>query len=89
MKKLDKNVKHYEPKLALLAGEKGLDIYHKIAAQVDQFLKPDAQLIMEIGCDQGPAVKNMLENIRCFAEIKIQKDFQKLDRIVIAKKSSQ
>ena len=87
--KLDKNVKNYEPKLALLAGEEGLDIYHKIAAQVDQFLKPDAQLIMEIGCDQGPAVKNMLEKINCFAEIKIQKDFQKLDRIVIAKKSSQ
>ncbi len=87
--KLDKNVKDHEPKLALLAGEQGLDIYRKIAAQVDQFLKPDAALIMEIGYEQGPAVKNMLENLRCFNEIKIEKDFRKLDRIVIAKKSSQ
>ncbi|MCK4887616.1 MAG: peptide chain release factor N(5)-glutamine methyltransferase [Planctomycetes bacterium] len=87
--KLDKNVKDHEPKLALLAGEQGLDVYRKIAAQVDQFLKPDAALIMEIGYEQGPTVKNMLENLRCFNEIKIEKDFQKLDRIVIAKKSSQ
>ncbi|HPS54451.1 MAG TPA: peptide chain release factor N(5)-glutamine methyltransferase [Sedimentisphaerales bacterium] len=87
--KLDKNVKDYEPKLALLAGDEGLDVYKKIAAQVNQFLKPDAQLIMEIGYKQGPSVKDMLENLHCFSEVKIIKDFQRLDRIVIAKKSSQ
>jgi len=84
--KLDKNVKDYEPKLALLAGEQGLDVYHKIAAQLDQFLKPDAALIMEIGYEQGPTVKQMLQNLNCFSEVKIEKDFQRLDRLVIAKK---
>lgn len=87
-KKLDKNIKHYEPKLALLAGELGLDVYQNIAAKVDQFLKPDAALIMEIGCEQGQAVKDMLENLRCFKDVKILKDFQKLDRVIIANKSA-
>jgi release factor glutamine methyltransferase len=85
--KLDKNIKDYEPKLALLAGEDGLDIYRRIIEKADQFLKPDAALMLEIGYDQGPAVKEMLEKTSAFAEIKIEKDLDNNDRIVIAKKT--
>jgi len=84
--KLEKNVKDYEPKLALYAGTDGLDIYRRIIDKADQFLKPDAALMFEIGYAQGQAVKEMLEMTTAFEEIKIEKDFHNNDRIAIAKK---
>jgi len=86
--KLDKNVRDYEPRLALFAGDDGLDIYRRIIERIDQFLKPDAALILEIGYAQGPVMKEMLEQTGIFIEIKIEKDFHNNDRIVIVKKTS-
>ena len=84
--KLDKNVKDYEPRLALFAGVDGLDIYRRIIEKVGAFLKPDAALMLEIGYSQGQAVKELLEQTGCFAKITIEKDFHNNDRIAIAKK---
>jgi release factor glutamine methyltransferase len=84
--KLGKNVKDYEPKLALFAGDDGLDIYRRIIERVGEFLKPDAALMMEIGYNQGQGVRELLEQIRIFTEITIEKDFHDNERIVIAKK---
>ncbi len=84
--KLDHNVKKYEPKLALYAGIDGLDIYQRILEKVDDFLKPDGALMMEIGYAQGPAIQKMLEATNIFKEIRIEKDFANNDRIAIAKK---
>jgi release factor glutamine methyltransferase len=86
--KLDTNVKDYEPRLALFAGDDGMDIYRRIMEKVDQFLKSDAALIIEIGYGQGQAVKEMLEQTGSFSEIKIEKDFHNNDRIVTAWKSN-
>jgi len=84
--KLDKNVKDYEPKLALFAGDDGLDIYRRIVEKVEQFLKPDAALMLEIGYKQGEVVRRLLEQAGCFSGIVIEKDHCNNDRIVIAKK---
>ncbi len=86
--KLNKNIKDYEPRLALYAGEDGLDIYRRLIEKVDEFLKPDAALMLEIGYDQGPAVKELLEQTDAFTEIKIEKDFHDNNRIVTARKMS-
>jgi release factor glutamine methyltransferase len=80
--KLEKNVKDYEPKLALFAGVDGLDVYRRIIEQADGFLKSDAALMLEIGYSQGPAVKELLEQSGVFVEVKIEKDFNDNDRIV-------
>jgi release factor glutamine methyltransferase len=84
--KLDSNVRDYEPRLALHAGEDGMDIYRRIIEKVDSFLKLDAALILEIGYSQGPAIKELLQHAGVFTETKIEKDFHNNDRIVIAKK---
>lgn len=86
--KLDKNIKDYEPKSALFAGEDGLDIYRRIAEKVDQFLKPDAALMLEIGYGQGQAVRELLDQTGVFGEIKIERDFSDNDRVVTATKPS-
>jgi len=84
--KLEPNVKTYEPKLALYAAADGLDIYQRILEKVDDFLKPDGALMMEIGYAQGPATRQMLETTGIFKDIHIEKDFADNDRIIIAKK---
>ena len=86
--KLDKSVKDYEPKLALFAGDDGLNIYRRVIEKAAQFLKPDAALMLEIGFTQGPAIKELLEQAGAFAEIKIEKDLRDNDRIAAAIKIS-
>jgi len=84
--KLGRNIKDYEPKSALFAGADGLDIYRRIIEKVDTFLKPDTALMLEVGYNQGQAVKQLLEQAGCFSEIIIEKDTGNNDRIAIAKK---
>ncbi len=81
---LDRNVKEYEPRIALYAGQEGLDVYRRIAEKVAQFLKPDGILLLEIGYQQGPAVRELLEQTGLFAPIRIDKDLQAHDRVVTA-----
>jgi len=83
---LDKNVKDYEPRIALHAGEGGLDVYKRIAEKVGPFLKPDGILLMEIGYSQGLAVRELFEQTGVFASIEVEKDFQKHARVVVAKR---
>jgi release factor glutamine methyltransferase len=83
---LEANVKEYEPSKALRAGVDGLDVYRRIISDVDQFLKPAGQLMLEIGYKQGDAVRRMLEESQIFTNIKIEKDFHDNDRIVSAEK---
>jgi release factor glutamine methyltransferase len=85
---LDKNIKDYEPQSALLAGEDGMDVYRRIIEKVDDFLKPSAALMLEIGYAQGSTVRELLEQTGAFAEVKIEKDFHDNDRIVTSKKIS-
>jgi len=84
---LEKNVKDYEPRIALHAGEDGLDLYRRIAEQVGRFLKPDGALMLEIGYKQGPAVKDLLERTGLFPFIKIDKDLSGHDRTVTARRA--
>jgi len=85
---LARNVRDYEPESALLAGADGLDIYRRLIEKVDQFLKPSAALMLEIGYAQGPAVRELLERTGAFPEIKIEKDSHDNDRVVTARKTS-
>jgi len=86
MKKLHKNVADYEPHKALHAGEEGLDAYKKIIDQANEHLKDDGALFLEIGYQQGQAIRELLENTGSFSEITIEKDFQGNDRVVTARK---
>jgi len=85
--KLDRNVKDYEPKQALVAGIDGLDVYRKITAAVDRFLKPGAALMMEIGYRQSAAIRRLLEAAGIFSRITVEKDFSNNDRLVAAFKT--
>lgn len=54
-------IREYEPQLALTAGVKGLDVIQRLLDQVRDHLKPDGLVLLEIGHNQGEAVKQMAE----------------------------
>ncbi|MFH1614676.1 MAG: peptide chain release factor N(5)-glutamine methyltransferase [Planctomycetota bacterium] len=84
--RLDRNVKDYEPSIALRAGYDGLDIYRRIIEKAADFLKPDAVMMLEIGYAQGLKIRQLLEQTHSFEQIRIEKDYSNNDRITIARK---
>ncbi len=81
---LQKEVKE-EPKMALDGGKDGLDFYRLIAEKWSSKLKKDGKLMLEIGEDQGNALKIILAFD--YYDIKVQQDIYNNDRMVIANKS--
>ncbi|KJJ83228.1 N5-glutamine S-adenosyl-L-methionine-dependent methyltransferase [Candidatus Omnitrophus magneticus] len=79
--KLDAWVKS-EPKIALWGGVDGLDYYKKIAENGMKFLKKGGLVGVEVGYDQGLAVKKIF-NENSFSNVKSFRDFNNFDRIVI------
>ena len=61
MDELDKVVKDHEPDLALRAGELGLDFYGPLLKLAKEHLKDGGALMVEHGCGQGDAVKEIFE----------------------------
>lgn len=80
---LQREVRDYEPMMALDGGEDGLDFYRRIAAEAAGYLHKDGIIMMEIGFDQGEAVTGLLEKTGAFTKIKCLKDLAGKDRIVV------
>jgi release factor glutamine methyltransferase len=55
---VDAGARH-DPKMALYAGADGLSAYRAIAKSVRRLLKPGGQIFLEIGADQGNAVREI------------------------------
>jgi len=76
----------YEPYTALDGGKDGLDFYRRIIDKVPSYLKKGGFLIMEMGLNQKGAIKNIFQKSGYFEIIEFVKDYNNIDRIVIAKK---
>lgn len=81
---LMKDVKDYEPRLALDGGEDGLDFYKRIINESIKVLNIGGLIAFEIGYNQKEQVKKELIN-KCFVNIKSYKDLGGNDRVIIAK----
>jgi release factor glutamine methyltransferase len=82
---LQREVKDFEPLLALDGGEEGLDFYERIIDQGLGYLSNQGKIIFEIGHDQGDRVSGMIREMGIFSDIRIIKDLASLDRVVLAK----
>jgi len=76
----------YEPRAALDGGKDGLDFYRRIIDKAPSYLKENGFLIMEIGFNQREAIKNIFQKSGYFQIIELIKDYNNIDRVVIAKK---
>jgi release factor-specific protein-(glutamine-N5) methyltransferase len=83
---LSTEVKDHEPRLALDGGEDGLTFYRILATEAEKHLADGGFLVMEIGYNQGDAVRQLLEENGNYTRITVLPDLNKLDRIVIAQR---
>ncbi len=81
---LDVNVRECDPKLALDGGEDGLSFYREITNESVKHLYKNGMLFYEVGKGQANAVKKLMKECG-FKEIKIVKDYNKIDRVVYGK----
>ncbi len=85
LSKLDREVKNYEPNLALDGGLEGLSVIRKVIKKASELIKIGGKLILEIGYDQREPVKKMLINNNFYIN-RILKDLAKNDRCIISTK---
>jgi release factor glutamine methyltransferase len=74
---LQREVRDFEPHLALDGGEDGLDIYRKIATQAAAHIQAGGTLIMEVGEGEAADVAKLFTQ-----KSMIAKDFNGVDRYV-------
>ena len=84
MEELPLSVRDFEPHLALLGGDDGLDFYRAITENYKTALKDGGYLCYEFGEDQGDSICRILEK-NGFTIIERAKDFNDRERAVIAR----
>lgn len=84
IKGLMPEVRDFEPMLALDGEKDGLKFYRILAKEGKKHLNPGGRLMVEIGYDQGEAVRELFWQ-QGYREIKVIKDLAGLDRVVIGK----
>ena len=79
------NVKKFEPKIALVGGQDGLESYRQISRIANSILNNNSFLFIEIGRSQAADIKKIFRNHNINL-IKIIKDYQEMDRVLVLKK---
>ncbi|MDE6949606.1 MAG: peptide chain release factor N(5)-glutamine methyltransferase [Lachnospiraceae bacterium] len=74
-------VRDHEPHGALDGGDDGLLFYREITNGAKKHLHGGGMLFYEIGCEQGEAVRHIMEEAG-YLEVQVIKDFSGLDRVV-------
>lgn len=83
---LEPEIHRYEPIAALDGAADGLMAVKTILAQAPIQLRPGGFLLVEIGYDQGTAVRRMAEAAGIFSSISIRKDYGGNDRVALLQK---
>lgn len=81
---LQKEVRDFEPYTALISGQDGLQMFKRIIADADRWLKPGGYVIFEVGEKQARSVARLFQDTGCFKKPVFVKDYQHIHRIVIA-----
>ncbi|MCD8295682.1 MAG: peptide chain release factor N(5)-glutamine methyltransferase [Clostridia bacterium] len=76
---LQKEVRDYEPHIALDGGEDGLDYYRRISEDIRKYLAKDGMLIMECGEGQANQILQLFPK-RAYAVV--SKDLEGVDRYI-------
>jgi len=80
---LQREVRDYEPHVALFAGATGLEIYERLIAEAARVLRPGGWLLVELGYNSVEPVRAMLRT--GWSEIIVEQDLAGLPRVLAAK----
>ena len=81
---LQREVREYEPEVALYGGDDGLEMYRRLVPEADRLLAPGGWLVMEIGYNLGDAVGGMLG---AWKDVEIRTDLAGLPRVILARRT--
>ena len=81
---IDTTVTDWEPADALFAGVEGLDDLRHLIVGAPNHLADDGWLVLEIGADQGPAVRTLLESAG-YDSVEVRADLAGLDRVAVGR----
>jgi len=82
----ERDVKDFEPKLALVAGQDGLDLYWKLIRDLKKYrsLFPEfLSLLLEIDPDQTKKITKMIQHDFPESNVEVRKDLAGLERVVV------
>jgi release factor glutamine methyltransferase len=80
---LQREVRDYEPHVALFAGPSGLEIYDRLIADSPRVLRPGGWLLVELGYNSLEPVRSMLG--QSWTDIAIEHDLAGLPRVLTAR----
>lgn len=84
---LEPEVREHEPMLALDGSRDGLAYYRRIAAEAGAYLAEGGSIYLEIGYDQGAAVRDLMETAG-FRDVRVCRDLAGNDRVVCARRQA-
>lgn len=81
---LDESVRRWEPHVALLAGDDGLDAVRVLVEGATRWVRPGGWLVVEIGASQGEAARALARGAG-LAEVDVRADLAGRDRVLVAR----
>ena len=81
--KVQKQVREFEPKIAVFSGHEGMDIYRRLIPEASNALRPGGWFVTEIGYSEEEKVRGLLTE---WADIQVTADLQGIPRVVAARK---
>jgi release factor glutamine methyltransferase len=81
MPTLMQDVRDFEPRLALEAGDDGLDVLRRVVAGAPAHLVAGGVLAVEVGAGQAPAVAELFRAAG-FDAIELRRDYARIERVV-------
>ena len=81
--KVQKQVREFEPKIAVFSGQEGMDIYRRLIPQAYEHLRSRGWFITEIGYSEEAKVKELLQG---WEDTQVTADLQGIPRVVAARK---
>jgi release factor glutamine methyltransferase len=76
-------IRDYEPRAALDGGPDGLDLIRRLLATAAPCLQPGGAILLEIGANQGAAVRSLAQQHFPQAGVQVLQDYAGLDRLVL------
>jgi release factor glutamine methyltransferase len=83
--KVQKQVREFEPKIAVFSGKEGMDIYRRLIPEAYNALRPGGWFVTEIGYSEEEKVRSLLAG---WANIQVTADLQGIPRVVAARKAA-
>jgi release factor glutamine methyltransferase len=83
--KVQRQVREFEPKVAVFSGVEGMDIYRRLIPQARAALVPGGWLVMEMGFSSEQLVRELLAG---WDNLRVTHDLQGIPRVISAQKQA-